>query len=297
MAILTIIDPSLLDATLGPEVVTGSSATKISVNFPTSGYSFDMLGSFTYSSGELTGGRITGLNYLKNGQLVVSISEINVNLVDYVNAATPDIANNLIYGGNDQYFGSPYAEVLYGRNGNDTIIALDGDDVVYGGPGADDANGNVGQDVVHGDEGPDIVRGGKGADTIYGDAGDDPHVNGNIGNDIVYGGLGNDTVYGGQDQDTLYGDAGVDLLSGDLGNDVLYGGAGGDHFVLRAGGGIDWVADFKAAEGDRILLTPGTAYTVLNSSGQALIDIGGGTQIGLAGVAVASFSADWVIFG
>jgi hypothetical protein len=32
-------------------------------------------------------------------------------------------------------------------------------------------------------------------------------------------------------------------------------------------------------------------------SGQVVIDLGGGDQLGLAGIAAGSFSADWIVFG
>ena len=86
-------------------------------------------------------------------------------------------------------------------------------------------------------------------------------------------------------------------MSGDLGADILYGGAGADRFVLRAGGGTDWVGDFSAAAGDRIQLAPGTTYSVSAVSGQVMISLGGGDQIGLAGIADTSFSSSWIVFG
>lgn len=201
-----------------------------------------------------------------------------------------------IYGpnGSDQLWGGLNNDTIDGGAGADTIIALDGDDSVQGGVGNDDVNGNVGADTVRGGEGDDWVRGGKGNDTIYGDAGNDPHVNGNIGNDSVSGGDGDDTVYGGQDNDTLYGDAGNDLLSGDIGVDILFGGLGADRFTIRAGGGVDWVGDFNLAQGDRVQLAPGTAYTLTTYEGQVMIDLGNGDRLGLAGV--SSVSGDWLVY-
>ncbi len=112
----------------------------------------------------------------------------------------------------------------------------------------------------------------------------------------MYGGDGNDTVYGGQGNDTVYGGAGDDLISGDLGNDILYGGPGADRFAFRPGGGVDWIADFNSAEGDRIVLPAGTAYTVTTYQGQAVVDLGHGDQIGLVGVSPSQMG-DWLVFG
>jgi Ca2+-binding RTX toxin-like protein len=209
------------------------------------------------------------------------------------------IGNNIIDGGagNDSIDGNTGSDSLQGGDGNDVIRGMDGNDTVDGGAGNDDVNGNQGDDLVSGGDGADTVRGGQGNDTVSGGAGDDPHVNGNLGNDIVHGDDGNDTVYGGQGNDTIYGDAGNDRLSGDLGNDILFGGPGADQFAFAPGGGQDWVGDFNAAEGDKILLPVGTAYTVTSYLGQVVISLGNGDQIGLAGIPSASFTTDWIIFG
>ncbi|HTK33880.1 MAG TPA: NF038122 family metalloprotease [Caulobacteraceae bacterium] len=193
--------------------------------------------------------------------------------------------------------GTTAGDNLTGSTSADFIRGLDSNDTIDGGAGSDDVNGNKGDDIVHGGDGNDFVRGGQGNDTVYGDVGDDPHVNGNLGDDLVRGGAGNDTLYGGQGQDTLYGDDGNDLLSGDIGVDALFGGAGADRFVIARGGGFDWVGDFNPAEGDRIQLAPGTTYTVTSFQGQVVIDLGGGDELGLAGVAAGSFNASWLVFG
>lgn len=184
-------------------------------------------------------------------------------------------------------YGTTGAEFIGGSSGNDTIIALDGDDFVTGNNGDDDINGNVGVDHMRGGDGNDTVRGGKDNDTILGDAGDDPHLNGNIGDDVVFGGTGNDTLFGGQGSDRLSGEAGDDSLSGDLGNDGLTGGAGADKFLLRVGGGFDYITDFNAAQGDRIVVPLGTPYSTFDVAGEAYISINGEDMIKLIGVSVA----------
>lgn len=196
--------------------------------------------------------------------------------------------------GNDWIDGGAGRDVIDGRAGADFIRALDGDDEVDGGDGADDVNGNMGSDVVRGGAGDDWARGGQGSDQVFGGPGNDPHVNGNIGADLVYGGIGDDTVYGGQDNDQLFGEDGNDWLSGDLGDDILTGGAGADRFLFRPGAGVDWVADFNSASGDRIQLSPGVSYSIVTQDGQAVIDLGGGARIGLAGVAPSQMG-DWLV--
>lgn len=119
-------------------------------------------------------------------------------------------------------------------------------------------------------------------------------MNGNLGDDTVYGHTGDDTVYGGQGADRLFGDEGNDLLSGDLGDDVLTGGAGADRFAMRLGGGYDWVTDFSLAQGDRVALQAGQAYSVQTAGAQVVVSLGGGAFIGLVGV--SSLSGDWLTF-
>ena len=192
--------------------------------------------------------------------------------------------------------GTAGADSLQGQGGPDTIRGFDGADTIDGGAGDDVVNGNQGDDIVHGGAGNDSVMGGQGADTLYGDAGTDT-LSGNKGNDILYAGDQGALLYGGQGDDTLHGGAGDDTLSGDLGNDILFGGAGADRFLFGPGGGVDWVGDFKGAEGDRLVLPVGTHYTLTAYQGQVVVDLGNGDWIGLAGVAPTQFSADWILSG
>lgn len=209
---------------------------------------------------------------------------------------------NTVFAGNDVFNGSGgddwmdgYGgdDAVTGGNGNDSVRGLDGNDDIDGGAGNDDVNGNRGFDNVRGGDGNDIVRGGQENDTVSGGAGDDAHVNGNIGADIVHGDAGNDQVFGGQDADQVFGDDGNDSLSGDLGDDVLTGGTGADRFLFRAGSGHDTITDFNSAEGDRIQLSPGQAFTLTSVGGVAAVDLGGGDVITIAGAPAAL--AEWVV--
>ena len=51
----------------------------------------------------------------------------------------------------------------------------------------------------------------------------------------------------------------------------------------------------KLAEGDVIVLSSDAGYTVSAYQGQVVIDLGGGDQLGLAGVSSASFSSSWIV--
>lgn len=76
--------------------------------------------------------------------------------------------------------------------------------------------------------------------------------------DLLQGGGGSDTLVGMFGDDTLMGGEGDDYLVGNGGDDLLVGGPGADLFVFGASyttnGGVDSVADFSRADGDRIRL-------------------------------------------
>jgi Ca2+-binding RTX toxin-like protein len=255
------------------------------------------------------GGVITGVTEISNGAVLADISGVSVDAPTLFQALrSHDVSGMLgmLLGGDDVVNGAGGADSLDGLGGADTMSGgdgadsmrgLDGNDQLDGGAGGDDVNGNLGADVVHGGDGADSVLGGQGEDKVFGDAGDDPMVNGNIGEDEVHGGIGADSVYGGQGNDLVLGEDGDDQLSGDLGSDTLTGGAGADRFLFRPGSSHDVISDFNAAEGDRIALPAGVGFTVANVNGEAVIDLGGGDQLTLSGVAFGSFNTAWVLVG
>ena len=54
--------------------------------------------------------------------------------------------------------------------------------------------------------------------------------------------------------------------------------------------------DFHISEGDRVMLDPGTTYTVSQMGADTVIDMGGGHQMILVGVQMSSLPDGW-IFG
>ncbi|HEV2530156.1 calcium-binding protein [Phenylobacterium sp.] len=199
--------------------------------------------------------------------------------------------------------GDAGADQIFGREGNDSIVGGDGQDYLRGGDGADslsggadfdDINGNAGNDTASGGDGNDWVVGGKDDDRLSGDAGDDI-VYGNLGNDTCDGGTGNDLIRGGQGDDVLIGGPGDDWLSGDRGADTLTGGAGADIFHSSSDAGLDVVTDFNSAEGDRVMLDPGSAYTTYQSGADTVIDFGGGNELVLKDVQLAGLPAGWIL--
>jgi Ca2+-binding RTX toxin-like protein len=197
--------------------------------------------------------------------------------------------------GNDTLDGGRGDDELSGGAGNDSLSGGDGQDLLSGDDGNDILRGEAGNDRLYGGTGPDTLDGGDGddlldggpdtaddlRDVIYGGAGNDL-IYGGGGNDSTSGGTGNDTIYGGSGADTLIGNEGDDAVSGGPGSDMIYGGPGGDwinggfgHDRINGGSGADafyhlgiadhgsdWIQDYNAAEGDRLIFgqtgaTPG----------------------------------------
>jgi len=285
----------------------------------------EFFGSFSYNNaGVLSGGTLTAMQEYTHGQFMFEISGFSMpvfTFIDYIQSGDTYGVLSAMLSGNDTLIGAGGSDALwgfggnnsidggggddflvggsgndtiYGGHGNDYILGMDGDDLILGGWGDDDINGNKGNDTVRGGDGNDTVRGGQGDDIVYGDAGND-FLNGNMGNDYVFGGLGDDTIHGGQGNDTLYGQEGNDSLSGDLGDDLMFGGPGADRFYFAPGHGRDRVGDFSLAEGDRVVLAPGTEYTLRIEAGSTVIDVGGGHSITLLGVVLDD--GDWLVVG
>ncbi|MBL8556278.1 MAG: right-handed parallel beta-helix repeat-containing protein [Phenylobacterium sp.] len=192
--------------------------------------------------------------------------------------------------------GTSADDLLLGGVTGNVMRGGEGDDVLQGSAGFDDINGNQGADTASGGSGDDWVVGGKDDDRLSGDAGDDL-VYGNLGNDTCEGGSGDDTLRGGQQDDLLFGGAGDDYLSGDRGSDTLTGGAGADTFHAFGEAGLERIADFSFAEGDRLVLDFGTTYSLAQSGADTIVSLGGGGQVVLAGVALSSLGAGWIAVG
>jgi serralysin len=210
------------------------------------------------------------------------------------NAADNHLSGNA---GADTIMAGAGADTIDGGEGGGSYLrGEDGADSIMGGSGFDDINGNQGNDTAHGGLGDDWVVGGKDNDVLYGDAGGDL-VYGNLGDDTLDGGDGADIVRGGQGNDVVVGGAGNDFLSGDLGNDTLTGGAGADIFHSFTGAGVDRVLDFSVADGDRVMLDPGTTYSVAQVGGDTVITLGNPSdQVILVDVQMSTLPTGW-IFG
>lgn len=192
----------------------------------------------------------------------------------------------ILSAGDNAYAAGGGDDMAWGEAGNDTLHGNAGNDTLYGGSGDDWVRGGQGHDVVYGGEGDDLLFGDKGDDLVHGGG----------GHDACEGGEGQDTLHGGQGDDLLVGGAGDDWLSGDRGDDTLTGGAGADIFYGFSGMGRDAVTDFDAAQGDRIVLAPGTAYTLSQSGADVVVQLAGdGGAFLLQNVSLASLGQGWIV--
>jgi len=237
----------------------------------------------------------TGIYYINAGWDQGSASSNKtVTLGVYEDLKLPNFSGNDYLTGT-LVFASTGNDSVIGTSGQDYIRGDEGNDVLSGGDAFDDINGNMGNDTVSGGAGDDYAVGGKDNDYLKGEQGNDI-VWGNLGNDTQEGGAGDDQVRGGQGDDTIDGGSGNDFVSGDRGSDTISGGTGADLFHGSQDAGLDRVLDFSRAEGDRVMLDPGTTYSVSQVGADTVIDMGSGNQMILVGVQFASLTAGW-IFG
>ena len=175
------------------------------------------------------------------------------------------------------------------KGGLDILDGSNFDDAIYGDAGGDLDNSSVG--------GKDTLRGYAGDDTLYGD-GDGLLQAARGGNDLLRGGAGDDTLYG--DAATLadLSDGGNDRIYGEAGNDEIWGDGellddatgGKDKFFFSGSFGDDQILDFRAEDGDQIILQGLTQLdvqlsivTVVNPNDSTLITTLGDDSITLVG--------------
>ena len=147
--------------------------------------------------------------------------------------------------------------VLYGQEGDDTIIGGAAGDLIFGGDGNDVIRAAAGRDTVYGNFGDDDIDGGDGADSLWQAwamitfaAGRAPTASpvamawmccaADLAPTTSRDAARVDSIYGGEKNDTIYGGAGADLIDGGEGDDwinvdatplfhdTVYGGAGND---------------------------------------------------------------------
>ena len=207
-------------------------------------------------------------------------------------------------------------DVISGLGGNDTIDGEAGDDMLDGGAGNDSIQGGYGDDHLIGGTGNDTMDGGRGSDLLEGGDGDDTLVSRSDAGEQRAGQLvlGEPSRPEGNSIDPTYLKL-VDWVDQELvADDVLVGGAGADHFKFETlingkkdiiaehvnddrtidwmgvagenkyihdhwvdGIGIDVIADFNKAEGDKISVKGHTtqvevSYHTIDTDGDGVAD-------------------------
>lgn len=194
---------------------------------------------------------------------------------------TPLAVPALVYGGDgdDTLVGGTAGDRLEGGQGNDVLVGDGGNDSLRGGAEDDSLSGDAGNDLLDGGLGADEVHGGTGVDWIdytsraaplvisldgnptSGEAGELDELYDDI--EIVNGGTGDDVITGSWANNTLYGNVGNDRLFGAGGNDRLYGGIGKD--VLTGGPGTDFL--YGDAGDDWLMSKDATKDTLFGGAG------------------------------
>jgi Ca2+-binding RTX toxin-like protein len=147
----------------------------------------------------------------------------------------------------DYLQGNEAPNTIWGRKGNDLILAVggadivrghEGDDEIWNGTGSDDVQGGEGNDGIYAESGNDTIDGQGGNDELRGGEGDDT-INGGTGIDRLQGFAGNDILHGGDGEDSIIGYEGVDALYGEAGTDTLYPRDGIADSAVNCGEGAD----------------------------------------------------------
>jgi serralysin len=308
------LDTSLL-AALGRSTVTAQSATHVTLKDATTGYAYDLTGSFTAfdAGGMPTAGTVTDFQTSFSTLPLYHIANTSVPVGDFFASATQanmDVLMSTALSGNDLITtnAARWPNYILGYAGDDTINASaapqndtlfggDGNDSIVGGAGFNRVNGNVGQDTIVGNSTVgDWLLGGQGDDSISA-AQSTGHnlVNGNLGQDTLVGGSGGDTLRGGQGNDVIIGGSGADWISGDLGVNTLTGGGGAD--IFHGSPGHDTITDFNMAQGDRLLLDHGVTATATQMNSDVQVDLSNGGQMILQNVQLSGLGAmsGWII--
>lgn len=173
-------------------------------------------------------------------------------------------ANNILYGNaaGNILSGEDGDDILYGEGGDDTLLGGAGNDQLHGGTGANQMIGGLGDDLFEVAHGKDFVveQAGEGRDTVQSwisytlpEAVEVLVLRGSQ----PLRGTGNaldNLIIGNAQANRLSGGGGDDTLDGAAGQDILTGGSGADRFILQAGQGADHITDFRAGEGDVVVL-------------------------------------------
>lgn len=243
--------------------------------------------------------------------------------------------DDVVIGGawNDDLLGEDGDDALFGGGGDDSLDGYTSRDTLHGGDGEDYLYGAAGDDRLFGDAGNDRIEASLGSDRIDGGAGSDwveyygaeggvtvnlqagsaresaggyiDHLDsienaaGSFYADVLRGSSAANRLIGDAGDDDLAGRGGDDALSGGTGADRLEGGHGADLFVFaEVDAGRDVIADFNAAEGDRIDLSGIDAVAATPFEEDGFQFIGAAAFSGTAGeLRAAAAAGGWEVSG
>jgi Ca2+-binding RTX toxin-like protein len=166
--------------------------------------------------------------------------------------------------------------LVVGENGSVSVLGLAAQINVTG------AEASLDRIVIHAGDGDDVVEASSLAASGIGLVAD-----GGEGNDVLIGGEGNDVLLGGAGDDVLIGGGGVDILDGGEGDDVVINAQVVRNF--QAGAGSEDRLDLSSIAG---LSFDWLKAHAANVDGNAILDLGNGSQVTLLGVAAESLHSD-----
>ena len=247
-----------INGTVGPDTVTSNANTVTLGGTVTLSAGMDQLNINTFD-----GNDNIDLDLVLTGLKKVIDAGAGSDSVNLLGVAV-DPADPVIYGGDgdDTIIGSPNIDVIYGGRGNDVLIGAGNNDQLFGEDG-NDTFGNasaVGNGIAD-DAGNDQFHGGAGSDTVVWEPGD--------GSDIIEGGAGEADVL------NLFGGAGNEVFNvfaklSDPSRAILFRNtgnitmdmAGVDQINLQGNAGTDSYVVGRANNGDSGNVTAPTApYT------------------------------------
>jgi Ca2+-binding RTX toxin-like protein len=263
VALLAAADPEA--AALTWSIAGGADAAKFTIDAATGALSFKAASDFEAPSDS---GRNNGYDVFVRASDGV-LDDMQMLRVSVTNAGGKSI-NGTTAG--DRLEGSPEGDTIDGKAGADTMLGGTGNDA-YIVDSTDD------RAIEREGEGTDLVKASvshtlsanvenltlTGANAINGSGNaSDNIITGNASNNVLSGHSGNDVLRGGIGNDTVYGGAGADDLCGGRGNDIFMFKSAGDSTLHPSG--RDTIFDFRASEGDRIMLSHIDANTAVGGN-------------------------------
>ena len=186
------------------------------------------------SAGDLTGGKVTGVEEVNDGRMSFRITGVNataLQIATWIRDEDIDAALGGFLANDDTITGSKYKDVLWGLNGDDRLEGGAGDDVLEGGYGNDVLDGGSANDRMVGDRGSDTYVVSSAKDKVV-------ELRGDYDGDLVKASISY-TLPAHVENLTLTGKTGLtgkgnrinNVLTGTSGKDTLYGNAGADKLI------------------------------------------------------------------